>query len=243
MIGKIKRESGKAKKREIGDPDRSYRKALISRFFALSLSRFFVSSIICPMRIIGGKHRSRKLLPPIDEATTRPITDRVKVAVFDRLWAAGLLEGGNVIDIFSGTGSLGLEALSRGMDHCTFIERDRSAKERLETNITEIGLTKCSEVLSVNAMATSWILSLSHKPIKLVFCDPPYVMMEEEASRKSVLDILVALTPHMDEGGVCMVRTPAEIETEIVEGWMEPKRHNYGSMTLHFYQRPLPADL
>lgn len=192
------------------------------------------------MRIIGGIHRSRRLHPPRDVQTTRPITDRVKVALFDRLWDAGILEGGNVIDIFSGTGSLGLEALSRGMDHCTFIERDKYAREMLEKNIEELGLGSKSQVLSVNAMATSWLISLARKPIKLVFLDPPYVMMEEPDSRQTVLDILTALTPHMEPGGVCMVRTPAGIETELVEGWMEPKRHNYGSMTLHFYQTPLP---
>ena len=80
------------------------------------------------MRIIGGIHRSRHLHPPRDIHTTRPITDRVKVALFDRLWDAGLLEGGSVLDIFSGTGSLGLEALSRGMDHCIFIERDKYSR-------------------------------------------------------------------------------------------------------------------
>ena len=91
------------------------------------------------MRIIGGTHRSRRLHPPPDAETTRPITDRVKVSLFDRLWDAGLLDEGNALDIFSGTGSLGLEALSRGLSHCTFIERDKHALRLLKKNIDELG--------------------------------------------------------------------------------------------------------
>ncbi len=194
------------------------------------------------MRIIAGTHRSRRLHPPRDVATTRPITDRVKVALFDRLWDAGLLDEGNVLDIFSGTGSLGLEALSRGSTHCTFIERDRIARELLEKNIAELGLEERAMVLSVNALATSWMTSLPHRPLKLVFCDPPYPMMEDDETRPQVLALIAALAPHMEPGGVCMLRTPDKVVPDAIEGWMEPKRHTYGSMTLHFYQMELPAE-
>ena len=192
------------------------------------------------MRIIGGTLRSRRLHPPRDVETTRPITDRVKVALFDRLWDAGLLDEGNALDIFSGTGSLGLEALSRGLTHCTFIERDKYAREMLEKNIEELGLGDESEIMSVNALAPVWLVSLPRKPLKLVFCDPPYSIVEDDETRPQVLALIAALTPHMEPGGVCMLRTPDTVTPEAVEGWMEPKRHTYGSMTLHFYQQELP---
>ncbi|MHC4996742.1 MAG: RsmD family RNA methyltransferase, partial [Planctomycetota bacterium] len=83
------------------------------------------------MRIIAGDHRGRRLLGPEGKNTTRPITDRVKVSLFDRLAAAGRIEGAVVLDLFSGTGSMGLECLSRGARHVTFVDRDRVALDRL----------------------------------------------------------------------------------------------------------------
>ncbi|MBL4701339.1 MAG: RsmD family RNA methyltransferase [Phycisphaeraceae bacterium] len=86
------------------------------------------------MRIIGGTYRHRKIQGPVGDQTTRPITDRVKQSVFDRLAVLGVFEG-PALDLFSGTGSMGLEALSRGCSHCTFIDRNRSARDILESNI------------------------------------------------------------------------------------------------------------
>jgi len=94
------------------------------------------------MRIIAGTHRRRPILGPPDEKVTRPITARVKEALFSRLVQARALpfveddpedQPGPIyaLDIFSGTGSLGLEALSRGADHCTFVDRDRKARQLL----------------------------------------------------------------------------------------------------------------
>ena len=88
------------------------------------------------MRVIAGTRRRRKLKSPKDDAVSRPITDRVKQAMFDRLYMAGMLDGGNALDIFSGVGSLGIEAMSRGIDHCTFVERSPQIRSILEENLT-----------------------------------------------------------------------------------------------------------
>src|SRR5512140_1618812 len=93
------------------------------------------------MRIIAGEFRGRQLLAP-EGSTTRPITDRVKQSLFDIL--SPRLEGAIVYDLFAGTGSLGLEALSRGASFCTFFEQDRSALSRLTQNIASLRLQgKC----------------------------------------------------------------------------------------------------
>src|SRR5205814_10597115 len=89
------------------------------------------------MRIIAGEFRGRKLLPPEGDAT-RPITDRVKQSLFDILTPN--IEGARVYDIFAGTGSMGLESLSRGAAQATFFESDRSAIERLRKNIASLKL-------------------------------------------------------------------------------------------------------
>jgi len=93
------------------------------------------------MRIIAGKYKGRLLGTPEDESITRPITDRVKESLFNKLFSMGALDGGNVIDAFAGTGTIGLEAVSRGMAHCTFIERHRQIGQLLTDNITSLGLT------------------------------------------------------------------------------------------------------
>ena len=141
------------------------------------------------MRIICGIHRSRKILGPREgDRTTRPILDRVKQALFDRLWAAGVFpladeEGlivpqGNVVDVFSGTGSLGLEALSRGSDHCTFIERDSYAVNALKQNLATLGLADQATVLATDALAGVWLGLLPKRPVRVVFLDPPYDVMQ-----------------------------------------------------------------
>src|SRR5579862_3778712 len=97
------------------------------------------------MRIIAGQFRGRKLLPPASDAT-RPVTDRVKQSLFDIL--APYMEGAVVFDCFAGTGSIGLESLSRGASQAVFFEMDRSAQERLRKNIGSLGVEQSSRVLA-----------------------------------------------------------------------------------------------
>src|SRR5688572_8601744 len=96
------------------------------------------------MRIIAGEFRSRRILPPASDAT-RPITDRVKQSLFDILtpW----LDAARVYDCFAGTGSMGLESLSRGAAHVTFFEADRSPAALLRKNIATLGVQRRSTVV------------------------------------------------------------------------------------------------
>src|SRR5215210_6142719 len=98
------------------------------------------------MRIIAGEFRGRTLLPPQGQQTTRPITDRAKQSLFDMLTAQ--LDGALVYDCFAGTGSMGLEALSRGAKFCTFFEADRSAVTRLHQNIAALKVQNRSRVVA-----------------------------------------------------------------------------------------------
>src|SRR3954464_9310084 len=97
------------------------------------------------MRIIAGEFRGRKLLPP-EGTTTRPVTDRVKQSLFDIL--SPLLPGARVYDCFAGTGSMGLESLSRGAERAAFFEKDPSALKRLRQNIETLGVTDRSIVIA-----------------------------------------------------------------------------------------------
>ena len=82
------------------------------------------------MRVIAGELRGRRLVAP-KGATTRPTSDRVREATFNALGSMAAIEGARVLDAFAGSGALGIEALSRGADHCAFVERDRAALEAL----------------------------------------------------------------------------------------------------------------
>lgn len=190
------------------------------------------------MRIIAGEHRSRPILGPEGDLVTRPITDRAKQNLFDRLTSHGLLDGGNVLDIFSGTGSLGLEALSRGMAHCTFVERDRHAADRLEENLGNMRLAERATVLRLEALTAGWVTTLRHLPLSITFCDPPYAMTDDPETRSTVLHLIKSLADKTEPFGVAVLRTDKAINAEAVAGWEEPARVVVGSMAFHFYQVP-----
>lgn len=125
------------------------------------------------MRIVAGAWRGRALAAPAGR-TTRPTADRVRQALFDMLlhapWGGrDVLNGARVLDVFAGTGAFGLEALSRGAAHASFIENDRAALAALHANIAACGAQQLSDVLAVNALAVP-----PGEAADLVFLDPPY---------------------------------------------------------------------
>ena len=126
------------------------------------------------MRIIAGRHRGRRLLAP-PGAVTRPTADRVRQALFDMLWHApwagrAAVDGARVLDAFAGTGALGLEALSRGAVHATFLENDRAALSALRANIGACREAERCAVLTADAARPP----RAPEPCALVFLDPPY---------------------------------------------------------------------
>lgn len=120
------------------------------------------------MRIISGAWRGRALLAPPGECT-RPTADRTREALFSMLTSRlGSFEELRVADIFAGTGALGLEALSRGAAHCTFVERDHGALKVLKENIAKLG---AADRCDVRAQAAE---GFTGGPFDVVFLDPPY---------------------------------------------------------------------
>jgi len=124
------------------------------------------------VRILAGKFKGRKLLGPAGSAT-RPITSSVKKSLFDML--GGSLREYVVLDLYCGTGTLGLEAMSRGASVCVFAERDRSALARLGRNIRTLGLADRCTIWPGDVMRNvARRLSGLEAPLDLVFLDPPY---------------------------------------------------------------------
>ncbi|MEE9211644.1 MAG: RsmD family RNA methyltransferase [Phycisphaeraceae bacterium] len=192
------------------------------------------------MRIIGGIHRTRTILAPVGKQTSRPVTDRVKENLFNRLMAMGLPSaepGTQVLDIFSGTGSLGLEALSRGADHCTFVENDPTTRKLLEQNLQTLGLTEQATVLPVDALSLNWLSLLPPKPVELIFCDPPYTLTRDPQTMKSIQRLIEALAEAAEPGAVLILRTEAPTAACPAGGWHEPRTNPHGAMLLHVYLR------
>ena len=124
------------------------------------------------MRVIGGRSRGRRLsarLPP----SVRPTSDRVREAIFDILGSQGGVEGLSVVDLFCGSGALGVEALSRGAASTTFVDLDPDALAAVRRNLDAVGLGDEPATL-VRAALPGWLGSAAAGPFDLALCDPPY---------------------------------------------------------------------
>ncbi len=122
------------------------------------------------MRIIAGKWRGRTIVAPKGEIT-RPTADRTRERLFSMLTSRlGDFEDLQILDLFSGSGALGLEALSRGAAHCTFVEQDRDAIRALEKNIEKLDAGAVSDVRIGSVLH----LGQARKPYDLILMDPPY---------------------------------------------------------------------
>ena len=136
------------------------------------------------MRIIAGTHKRRPIEGPEDERTTRPITDRVKEAMFNRLTTMGVVGYGQALDVFCGTGSIGLEALSRGAERCTFVDRDADAIARLKRNLVTLREQERAHVVAAAAVPPFWAHALPDAGLTLVTLDPPYALVQPEPPRR-----------------------------------------------------------
>ncbi|HEX3357796.1 MAG TPA: 16S rRNA (guanine(966)-N(2))-methyltransferase RsmD [Tepidisphaeraceae bacterium] len=159
------------------------------------------------MRIIAGEFRGRQLLAPQGD-TTRPITDRAKQSLFDIL--TPVIAEANVYDIFSGTGSLGLESLSRGAKFASFFEIDRSAIARLSQNLAALQVSDRARVVPGDVFR--WFDLSVRRPdstnasgADLVFLDPPYRFLRQHSDE--ILQLALNLThSHLQPTSVVVFR-------------------------------------
>ncbi|MFE6776304.1 16S rRNA (guanine(966)-N(2))-methyltransferase RsmD [Streptomyces sp. NPDC057702] len=121
-------------------------------------------------RIIAGSRGSRRITVPRG-AETRPTADRVREAIFSTFYSLLEMEGAHVMDLYAGSGAVGLEALSRGAGHAVFVEKSRHALDVLRGNISELDFTDSCHVVPGDVLG--W-LSSPADPKDLVFMDPPY---------------------------------------------------------------------
>ena len=157
------------------------------------------------MRVVGGTARGRKLVAPPGDRT-RPTTDRTRESIFNALWSRGALDDARVVDLFAGSGALGIEALSRGAAHATFVDSDAAARRAIATNLATAGLTERATVVG---RPVERFLAEVDTPYDLGFCDPPYAFEGWEAvfaARPALLLVAEAGSPLAAPAGWVCVR-------------------------------------
>lgn len=157
-----------------------------------------------PVRIIAGEYRSRKLWTP-EGLSTRPMPDRVRESIFGML---GLrVKNAAVVDLFAGSGSIGLEALSRGAASCLLVDRDKLAAGAIERNIETLRCADRAHLVTGDALGMS-ILARCPRPIDLVFLDPPYPLVEDAGGWARVKAQCAELVRLLADDGFLIIRTP-----------------------------------
>jgi 16S rRNA (guanine966-N2)-methyltransferase len=136
------------------------------------------------VRIVAGQHRSRRLVTPPGKGV-RPTSDRAREAIFASLGAAVI--DARVLDLYAGSGALGLEALSRGASSCHFVERNAEALEAIRTNLETLGESAHARVERGNAMTVLQRLADAGEQFELVLVDPPYDAVPDLAAMLTTL--------------------------------------------------------
>lgn len=178
------------------------------------------------MRVVGGALKGRRLATPKSDAI-RPTTDRARESLFNILEHAypGSIEGARVLDLFSGTGALGIEAISRGAAYCLFVEQDIAARALIRENVEALGLQGCTRIFRRDATHMGPIGTM--QPFWLVFADPPY---GKGLGEKAVASLLAG--GWLEKGALVVVEETASNPFQLPEGLTLLDRRIYASSSL-----------
>ena len=183
------------------------------------------------MRITGGIHRGRSLEAPKGK-NTRPTSDRARESIFNILrhgsWHQGVLEEATVLDVFAGTGALGLEALSQGAKHAVFIEREHPAIDFCKSNIEALGETERTKIFTFDA-TNPIARPLYIEPRSLVFLDPPYGKYLGAEALKALVN-----KGWLKEGAVCVLEMSKKIPEIIPAQFTLQDERIYGLAKVQF---------
>jgi 16S rRNA (guanine966-N2)-methyltransferase len=181
------------------------------------------------MRVISGIAKGKKLLSPLT-METRPTLDRVKESIFDIIQMK--IYGSKVIDVFAGTGSLGLEAVSRGAVNCFLIDKGKDTYDLLKQNVINLKFEDKCKIFNMDSYKVLEQLGEGHEKFDIIFIDPPYA--------KDMIPPAVKIIEKyrmLSNDGIIV--TKIDSKEEIYEGTTEIKIYNhrkYGNTTICFYR-------
>jgi len=180
------------------------------------------------MRVITGQAKGRRLKAPRG-FTTRPTTDRVKESLFNIL--RDIPCRATVLDLFAGSGGLGIEALSRGAEKAVFVDQSSASCQVITENLKTTGLLPKASVLKYEALKALELLSRQGWVFTLIFCDPPYLSGLAEAALQKVTSLKIVTD------GAIFVTEHSRRETlpERIGGFVLVRREQYGETMMSFY--------
>jgi len=175
------------------------------------------------MRVVAGEAGGRRLIAP-EGSDTRPTLDRVREAMFNSLVSLGAVAGAKVLDLYAGSGALGIEALSRGALSCVFVDTGRDARKAIATNLVTTGFVDQSIVAPQDAVTwlrqASTSAGLEHLRFDLVLIDPPY------AAEDDLWSDVLSLVGVIAAGGVVVTESARPLA--VPKGWDAQKEKRYG---------------
>jgi 16S rRNA (guanine966-N2)-methyltransferase len=181
------------------------------------------------MRIVAGRFRGRAIAAPSDQSI-RPTADRTRESVFNMLASRGRIEGARVIDLFAGTGALGLEAMSRGASFALFVEESAQGRGLLRTNIEAFGLQGSTKIFRRDA--TDLGVPGTMEPFDLAFADPPYGRGLGEKAAASLLAGGWLVT-----GGILVLEERVSGAPAALEGFALLDQRRFGETMIGFFER------
>lgn len=177
------------------------------------------------MRIVAGRFKGAKIATPApDDRSIRPSSDRLRESLFNILshrHEGDAVRDARVLDLFSGTGALGLEALSRGAKYCLFVEEATGARALIRRNVEALNLTGCTKIFRRDATSLGPIGTMA--PFNLVFADPPYGKGLGEAALAAAAD-----GGWLAPGALCILEERSSAEITLPAGFEELDRRAYG---------------
>ena len=181
------------------------------------------------MRIVGGKYRHRLISFPDDMAHTRPTKDRIREAVFSAL---GDINDYRVLDLYAGSGAMGIEALSRGAKHATFVDISSLAIKTIKDNISSLKIPENEyEIIKnkdVNAIES---FKQNSKQFDLVILDPPY----EQGEYEKIVELLCN-NSLLSENAIIVMEANRLVKLENIE-YQKNKEYHYGEISVFIYWR------
>ena len=187
------------------------------------------------MRIISGTSKGRRLTTLKSQAI-RPTSDRVKESIFNIL--GGEVEGKVVLDLFAGTGTLGIEALSRGAKRVLFVEKGRQALKLIQRNLSQFGMKERSEILPKDVSRAIGILNQRGECFDLILMDPPY---EKGLIEKTLLK-LHSHRIYQEDSILVIEHDRREPLPERVEGWTLIRQRGIGDTVISFLSAHLSTE-